>query len=125
MALIKIESAEVTRHVGSRGAFAVGEYITLPTGASFMKTYTVWNDATVTGMDAPTIGNVVQVIGELGVKVREYTNNMGQLKHAADISINNPQITQLAHQKPATVEDTKKAIDTIVDDIAENMEAPF
>jgi hypothetical protein len=104
MALIKIESAEVLRHVGSRGAFAVGEYITLPTGASFQKQYTVWSEG-----EAPAIGAVVSVIGQLGMKIREYPAPSG-MKHAIDVSVNQPEVTVLGAPKPATVEETAAAI---------------
>ena len=105
MALIKVESAEVLRHVGTNGAFAIGEYITLPTGASFQKQYTVWNK----GSDAPTIGSVVSVIGQLGLKIREYPAPSG-MKQAIDVSINEPEVTVLGAAKPATVEETAQAI---------------
>jgi hypothetical protein len=107
MALIKIESAEVLRHVGTRGAFAVGEHITLPSGASFQKTYTVWQDG-----EAPTIGAIVSVIGQLGMKIREYTAPTG-IKQAIDVSINEPEVTVLGAPKPATVEATAQAIQDI------------
>ncbi len=108
MALIKIESAEVLRHVGSRGAFAVGEYITLPTGASFQKQYTVWaSDSLV-----PAVGSIVSVIGQLGMKIREYPAPSG-MKHAIDVSVNEPEVTVIGAPKPATVEDTAAAIQDI------------
>lgn len=108
MALIKIESAEVLRHVGSNGAFAIGEYITLPTGASFQKQYTVW----AKGTDVPSVGSVVAVIGELGMKIREYPAPSG-IKHAIDVSINQPEVTVLGTAKPVTVEATAAAIQDI------------
>lgn len=103
MALLKIESAEVTRHVGTRGAFAIAEHITLPDGRTFPKTYTVWAEGT-----APEIGAIVSVTGIFGAKVREYPVSNGPvaaptMKHAVDISINEPQVTILG-QTSAVVE---------------------
>jgi hypothetical protein len=107
MALIKIESAEVLRHVGSRGAFAVGEYITLPTGASFQKQYTIWAEG-----EAPAVGSIVGVVGQLGMKIREYAAPSG-MKHAIDVSVNEPEVTLMGAAKPATVEETAAAIQDI------------
>ena len=107
MALIKIESAEVLRHVGQRGAFAVGEHVTLPSGASFQKQYTVWADG-----EAPAIGAIVSVIGQLGMKLREYNAPSGT-KQAIDVSINDPEVNVLGNPKPATVEATAAAIEEI------------
>lgn len=118
MALIKVESAEVLRPVGTRGAFAIGEYITLPTGASFQKQYTVWNNSG----EAPATGTIVAVIGQLGMKIREYPAPSG-MKHAIDVSINEPEITILAAAKPDTVEETAAAIADIAADTGK--ELPF
>ena len=95
MALLKIESAEVTRHVGTRGAFAIAEHVTLPDGRTFPKTYTVWAEGT-----PPEIGSIVSVTGVFGAKVREYPVSNGAvaaptMKHAVDVSINEPQVNIL------------------------------
>jgi len=108
MALIKIESAEVLRHVGQRGAFAIGEHVTLPSGASFQKQYTVWaNDPAV-----PAVGAIVAVVGQLGMKIREYAAPSG-IKHAIDVSINEPEVTVLGKPKPPTAAETAVAIEEI------------
>ena len=88
MALLKIESGEVTRHVGTRGAFAVAEMVNLPDGRSFPKTYTVWAE------QAPEVGTIVSVIGLMSAKTREYAAPSG-MKTAVDISINDPEVTVL------------------------------
>lgn len=120
MALIKIESGEVLNPHGQNGAFVLGEYVTLPTGASFQKKFTVWQKNDV----APPTGSIVSVIGQLGMKIREYNDPLtGQLKHAIDVSINEPQVTILAAPKPATVEETKQAIADIAADTGK--ELPF
>lgn len=118
MALIKIATGEVTRHVGQRGAFAVAEDVQLPSGAQFKKSYTVWNETE----PAPEIGSIVEVMGVLGVKVREYMSQ-GLPKHAADISINEPQFKVLAPAMPSEPE----AVAATLQDMANDMtkEVPF
>jgi len=85
----------------------VGEYITLPTGASFQKQYTIWQDG-----EAPAVGSIVSVIGQLGMKIREYAAPSG-MKHAIDVSVNEPEVTVMGAAKPATVEETAAAIQDI------------
>jgi hypothetical protein len=120
MAYIKIESAEVTRAVGSRGAFQIQEYVTLPDGRTFPKTFTVWQEGEV-----PTQGAIVQVYGTLSTKVREWTDNTGTVKHVVDVSINEPTVSIIGKPKPATVEDTKTAIADIIQDINVATGLPF
>lgn len=117
MALIKIESAEVLRSVGTRGAFAVGEYVTLPSGASFQKQYTVWAEG-----EAPPKGSIVSIIGQLGMKTREYAAPTG-MKVAIDVSVNEPEVTILGQPKPDTVEETAAAIEDIA--ATTGQELPF
>lgn len=112
----KLESGQVVRHVGTRGAFAVEETITLPDGRSFPKTYTVWAEI------APPIGSIVQVTGELTVKTREYAAPSG-MKTAIDINFNNPNVTILGSARPATPEATAEAIQGIADSVVK--ELPF
>ncbi len=95
MALLKIESGEVIRHVGSRGAFALQETVTLPDGRSFPKTYTVWHEG-----DAPAVGSIVSVIGVFSAKNREYNAPSGT-KTAIDISINDPEVNILGSDQAA------------------------
>lgn len=97
MALLKIESGEVIRHVGSRGAFALQETVTLPDGRSFPKTYTVWHEG-----DAPAVGSIVSVIGVFSAKNREYNAPSGT-KVAIDISINDPEVNILGANKSEEV----------------------
>lgn len=100
----KLESGQVVRHVGTRGAFAVEETITLPDGRSFPKTYTVWAEI------APPIGSIVQVTGELTVKTREYAAPSG-MKTAIDINFNNPNVTIMG--APATPAEAVEAVASI------------
>ncbi len=99
MALLKIESGEVIRQVGTRGAFALQEHVTLPDGRTFPKTYTVWYEGNTNSF--PT-GSLVTVTGVFSAKTREYAAPSG-MKTAVDISINDPEVT-LLHENKATDE---------------------
>lgn len=90
MALIRVENAEIVRQVGSRGAFAIQEYVTLPNGQSFPKTYTVWYEGNTNEYKT---GAIVTVTGTLSAKVRPYTTSNGQEKHAVDLAINDVEVT--------------------------------
>lgn len=116
MALLKIESGEVTRHVGTRGAFAVAEMVNLPDGRSFPKTYTVWAE------EAPEIGTIVSVIGVMSAKTREYETANGT-KTAVDISINEPNITVLG--SPQVISDKAAENVTEILGATETTEVPF
>lgn len=107
MALLKIESGEVTRHVGTRGAFAVAEMVNLPDGRSFPKTYTVW------AQEAPAIGSIVSVIGVMSAKVREYESPNGT-KTTVDISINDPEVNSLGVPSPAAPEQAAEAVQEVL-----------
>ena len=120
MAFIKIESAEVTRAVGSRGAFQIQEFVTLPDGRTFPKTFTVWQEGEV-----PATGAIVQVYGSLSTKVREWVNAQGETKHVVDVSINEPTVSIIGKPKPATPEETKSALGDIIQDINVNTGLPF
>jgi len=97
MALLKIESGEVIRQVGTRGAFALQETVTLPDGRSFPKSYTVWHE----GEPIPT-GSIVSVIGVFSAKLRDYNAPTGT-KTAIDISINDPEVNILGQNKTEEV----------------------
>lgn len=100
MALLKIESGTVKRHVGSRGAFVVEEQVTLPDGRSFPKAYTVWAED-----EPPAVGAIVAVTGVFSAKTREYPAPSG-MKTAVDISLNEPEVTTLhAVAQPAQSEE--------------------
>lgn len=120
MAFIKIESAEVTRAVGSRGAFQILEFITLPDGRTFPKTFTVWQEGEV-----PTQGAIVQVYGTLSTKVREWTDNTGTVKHVVDVSINEPTVSIIGKPKPQINEATQSALSDIITDVAKSTALPF
>jgi hypothetical protein len=104
MALIKIESGRVVRHVGTRGSFAVEEYKTLPDGRTFPIQYTVWHD----GYPTVEIDGIVQVLGELSVKISE-PNAAGKVY--ANISVNNPTVTAIGVEALKNVPGIKEIIE--------------
>lgn len=122
MALIKIPSGEVIRHVGTNGGFQVEEYVTLPDGRSFPKKYTVWHKG-----EPPVIGAIVEVFGIMSAKINEFLPDGGgpNIRRSIDISVNEPTWTILGQPKPETPEATAEAIQDIVDDIAKQTELPF
>lgn len=84
MAIITINEARVSKHVGENGAFQVEEIVHVNDQA-WTKRYTVWNKGT-----APDIDTYVSVTGEISVKSREYQANNGDTKTAVDVNINEP-----------------------------------
>ena len=64
----------------------------------------------------------MSVIGQLGMKIREYPAPSG-MKHAIDVSINEPEVTIIGAPKPATVEETAAAIQDIA--ASTGQELPF
>lgn len=82
-----IPTGEVTRHIGSQGAFEVAETITLQDGRSFPKKYTIWAKG-----EPPAIGSIVAVSGDVTIKSREYAAPSG-MKTAIDVNFNDPTVT--------------------------------
>lgn len=109
-----IESGEIVRHIGSRGGFAVQETINLPDGRSFPKTYTVWYE----GETIP-VGSIVQVTGEITVKLREYPAPSG-MKTAADVNVNNPTVTVIGRAVEA-----EPVAEIVTPTVAPTVELPF
>jgi hypothetical protein len=83
MAIITLNEVTVTKHVGDRGAFQVEEIIEV-NGSRWTKRWTVWADK------APEIGAYVNISGLFGSKTRAYEAANGDIKHAVDLSINDP-----------------------------------
>lgn len=91
MALIKVENAKVLKAVGTRGGFSIEEWVTLPDGRTFPKSYTVWYEG---NSNTYKEGQIVTVTGELSAKVFDYVNETtGQPGRGVSININNPEIT--------------------------------
>lgn len=82
MAKIEIKNATVTRLIPNYGFKAVCE-IPTKNGDPRKETYTIWTDAKVEE------GSMVDIAGNLSVKVEEYTNKEGKLVRYAAIHVNN------------------------------------
>lgn len=86
MALVKIEGAEVTRIMTGYG-FKAKASIKLRNGDTKDEYYTVWSD---TGVSE---GDIVDIVGNLGVKIEDFTGRDGSLKTVAAIHVNDAKVT--------------------------------
>lgn len=98
MALVKIEGIvdyEIGNDVKGILGFRVKETVTNATnGQSWDVTWTVWSK------NAPAVGSMVEVKGELGVKAREYTKADGSTATTIDRNINDPEVKVLRAAAP-------------------------
>jgi hypothetical protein len=85
MAKVEIQNATVTRIIPNYGFKAVCE-IPTKNGDPRKETYTVWTDAKVEE------GSSVDIVGNLSVKVEEFTNKEGKLIRFAAIHVNNARV---------------------------------
>lgn len=83
MALIKIENATVTRHIGANGGFSIEEPANEAEGRRYPQVYTIW------AKQAPEVGAIVTVTGIYSHAKREY----GEGKIAVNVNVNEPQVT--------------------------------
>ena len=88
MAFIKVEGI-VDKPLGDSG-FIILETIRLNDGRTFDKKWKVWTKDTI-----PAFGSFVEVVGEHGAKLNEYTGHDGTTKHGIDLNVNNPKWTVL------------------------------
>jgi hypothetical protein len=84
MALTRIEGY-IDSKLGESG-YAIKETIRTEGGQVWEVRWAVWTKQPL------TIGDFVQVDGDLGVKIREYQDSMGNTKNTVDRNINNPTI---------------------------------
>lgn len=84
MAIININEARVSKHIGENGAFQVEEIETV-NGQEWTKRYTVWSKEV-----APAVDTYVNVSGKLSTKAREYQAQNGDTKVSVDVNINDP-----------------------------------
>lgn len=82
MAQVKVKNATVTRIIPNYG-FKCATEVKTKSGETRKETYTVWTDTKVQE------GDVVDVTGNLSVKVEEFTNREGKLVQYAAIHVNN------------------------------------
>jgi uncharacterized Zn ribbon protein len=86
MATVKVTGAVVTRLIPNYGFKAVKE-VEMRNGETKKETYTVWST------DAVAEGDEVDVVGDLSVKIEDFTNREGKQVQYAAIHINNPKVT--------------------------------
>lgn len=86
MAYVKIEGAEVARLIPGYGFKAKAE-VPMRNGENRTEWYTVWTDTTVEE------GQVIDIVGSLGVKIEEFTGRDNVPKTIAAIHVNDAKIT--------------------------------
>lgn len=87
MAKAHIEAATVSRIIQGYGFKCYSERKT-KTGDTVKEYYTVW-------ATSPSVkeGDIVEITGDLSVKLEEYTTRDGQAKQSAAIHINNAKVS--------------------------------
>jgi hypothetical protein len=103
MALTRIEG-HVDTKLGSSG-YAIKETIKTDAGQMWEVRWAVWTKQEL------ALGDFVRVDGDLGVKMREYTNAAGMPAHTVDRNLNN-----------CTIKVLKKAV--VVDDLFDAAPSP-
>lgn len=85
MAKVKIDGAKVERIIQGYG-FKASEEITLKSGDKGKQWLTVWTQAQVRE------GDIVDITGDLSVKLEEFTGRDNQPKQTAAIHVNNAKV---------------------------------
>jgi hypothetical protein len=93
MAKIQIQSATVDRIISDKG-LAVSTSFTDKEGKERKDKFTVW--ATPQGY---SVGDTVNVVGNLSVRVDEFEGDNGLVRYAA-VHVNNPQIEKVIEDSP-------------------------
>lgn len=93
MAKIQIQNATVDRIISDKG-LAVSTSYTRKDGKEAKEKFTVWTDPT--GFN---VGDVVNVTGNLSVKVDEFEGDNGTVRYA-QVNVNNPKIQKADMEMP-------------------------
>jgi hypothetical protein len=93
MAKIQITGATVDRLLSDKG-LAVSTTYTKKDGEQGTEKYTVWTDPT-----GYNVGDTVNVIGNLSVRVDEFDGDNGKV-HYARINVNQPQVEKAEQDMP-------------------------
>jgi hypothetical protein len=93
MAKIKIDGATVDRLISDKG-LAVSTSFTDREGNQRKEKFTVWADPA-----GYQVGDVINVLGNLSVKVDKFEGDSG-LIHYAQVNVNNPQIEKVVVDAP-------------------------
>jgi hypothetical protein len=93
MAKIQIQGATVDRLISDKG-LAVSTSFTRKDGKPGKEKFTVWIDPT-----GFKVGDVINVVGNLSVKVDEFEGDNGTVRYA-QVSVNNPKIEKAGEDTP-------------------------
>lgn len=100
MARVTVENAEVVRHLGQKGYVIQTQYITRQ-NETRKESWTVWGSQ-------PEIGAVINVTGNITVKLDEWESDEGK-RQVARGHINNPEFTYSPIQRD-TMKDTEQSL---------------
>ena len=93
MAKIQIQGATVDRLISDKG-LAVSTTFTKRDGEPGKEKFTVWTDPA--GFN---VGDVLDIVGNLSVRVDEFEGDQGTVRYA-QVNVNNPQISKVKEDLP-------------------------
>jgi hypothetical protein len=93
MAKIQIQGATVDRLISDK-ALAVSTSFTRKDGQPGKEKFTVWTDPS-----GYAVGDVINVVGNLSVKVDEFEGDTGTVRYA-QVSVNQPQVEKVKEDLP-------------------------
>lgn len=93
MARIQIQSATVDRLISDKG-LAVSTTYTRKDGEVAKEKFTVWTDPA-----SFSVGDIINVVGNLSVRVDEFEGDNGTVRYA-QVNVNNPQIEKVKEDLP-------------------------
>lgn len=91
MAKIQIQEATVDRLISDKG-LAVSTSFTRKDGEPGKEKFTVWTDP-----NGYSVGDVINVVGNLSVRVDEFEGDNGLVRYA-QVNVNNPRIEKVASE---------------------------
>lgn len=93
MAKIQIQGATVDRLISDKG-LAVSTSFTRKDGQPGKEKFTVWTDPA-----GYSVGDVLDIVGNLSVRVDEFEGDQGMVRYA-QVNVNNPQISKVKEDLP-------------------------
>lgn len=93
MARIQIQGATVDRLISDKG-LAVSTTYTRKDGETAKEKFTVWTDPS-----GFSVGDVINVVGNLSVRVDEFEGDNGTVRYA-QVNVNNPQVEKVKEDLP-------------------------
>lgn len=92
MAKIQIQGATVDRLISDKG-LAVSTSFTRKDGEPGKEKFTVWTDP-----NGFAVGDVINVVGNLSVRVDEFEGDNGMIRYA-QVNVNNPKVEKVASEE--------------------------